>query len=174
MVTLGILYLAVYLTSVLGLLILVLTQIPSKLVQNLSFLNLMQFIVRYKTTKNLFLFNFFVLSGLPPVGLFFIKFNFFFFILYQNSIIFLVIIFLFFLLNMLFYAQVFNFRNSKNPIYAQLTAKNVFSSKYHYNMDDNFSTYNTYYSVLFVIHILIFVFLMIVFFTDYFLIMSVV
>jgi len=73
---------------------------------------------------------------------------------------------------MLYYAQLFNFRNFKKPIYTSLTPQ-VFTI---WNTNEFFgkfiSTYNTYYITLTVVNIIMFLVLTALFFTDYFLILN--
>lgn len=63
---------------------------------------------------NIFKFLVLNLSGLPPVFLFFIKFNFLLQSLQVVGLFYQFIIFSFFLINMIYYLQMFNFKQSIN------------------------------------------------------------
>lgn len=126
MFTLSLIYVIFYLFIFLSILILTFSQLPIYVLTHFSTPNVMVFIQKYKPTKNLYLLLFFSLTGLPPVGLFFIKFNIFFFVLYQANFLIILVLFFFFFFNMIFYAQLFNFRNFKKPLYPLLTP-NLFS-----------------------------------------------
>lgn len=172
MFTLSLVYVVLYLLIFLAVLVLTFSQLPLYFLTHMSTTNFMIFFQKYKHTKNLYLWLFFCLTGLPPVGLFFIKFNIFFYVLYQSHIFIIIILFLLFFVNMLYYAQLFNFRNFKKPIYTSLTPQ-VFTI---WNTNEFFgkfiSTYNTYYITLAVVNIIMFLILTALFFTDYFLILN--
>lgn len=173
MFTLSLIYVVFYLFIFLSTLILAISQLPISVLTQLSTTNFIVFIQKYKPTRSLYLLLFFALTGLPPVGLFFVKFNIFFFVLYQTHIFVIIILFLLFFFNMLYYAQLFNFRNFKRPMYSVLTPKFVFS---WYTCESDkfyFTTYNTYKLVLTVVNVLLFTVLAIFFFGDYFLILSI-
>ena len=127
MFTLSLVYVVFYLFIFLSILIVSLSQLPIVILTQLSTTNFMIFIQKYTRVKSLYLWLFFSLTGLPPVGLFFIKFNIFFLILYQTHIFVIIVLFLLFFLNMLYYAQLFNFRNFKKPIYHLMSPNFVFS-----------------------------------------------
>jgi len=173
MFTLSLVYVILYLFIFLAVLILTFSQLPLYFLTHISITNFMIFFQKYKHTKNLYLWLFFCLTGLPPVGLFFIKFNIFFYVLYQSHIFIVMILFLLFFLNMLYYAQLFNFRNFKKPIYTIVTPQ-VFAI---WNTNEFFgkftSTYNTYYTTLAIVNIIMFLILTVFFFTDYFLILNI-
>jgi hypothetical protein len=174
MFTLTLLYIIFYLLTVLSLLILIFSQTPIYLITHLSITNFMVFIQKYKVEKTIYLWLFFCLTGLPPVGLFFIKFNIFFFLLYQTHFLNIILIFFFFFFNMLYYLQVFNFRNFKKPMYCILTPKifNVWGT----NSTNNqvFSSYNTYKLTLFVINVTLFFCFTLFFVSDYFLVLNII
>ena len=172
MFTLSLLYVIFYLLTVLSLLILIFSQTPLYIITHLSTTNFMVFIQKYKVEKSLYLWLFFCLTGLPPVGLFFVKFNIFFFLLYQTHFISVILIFLFFLFNMLYYIQVFNFRNFKKPMYSIVTPKifNVWTTNASHNY--LFSSYNTYKLTLFVVNVVLFFCFTLFFFGDYFLLLN--
>ncbi len=172
MFTFGLLYVFLYLLTFLGLLILAFTQLPIYFLTHLSLTNFIIFLQKYIPTKNLFFFLIFALTGLPPVGLFFVKFNILVFIIYQTHIFIAVVLFLMFFLNMLYYLQLFNFKNYKKSLYSVLTPDILRS----WNSSKSFgtpSTYNTYKLILIVINILVFLLLTLVIFADYFLIINI-
>ena len=162
-----------YLFIFLGLLALVFTQLPTYAFINLSTTNLMIFIQRYVPLKNLIFFLIFTLTGLPPFGLFFVKFNLLAFVLYQTHFFFVIILFLMFFLNMLFYVQLFNFRNFKKKTY------HVFNASFFSKLNDGKSfstqktTYKTYTLVLFIVNVLFCLIFSILFFNDFFLLLNI-
>lgn len=172
MFTLSLLYVLSYLLLILSLLILTFTHLPVYVLTHFSLPNFMVFIQKYKTEKNLYLWLFFSLTGLPPVGLFFIKFNIFFFVLYQTHILVIFVLFLFFLFNMLFYVQIFNFRNYKKSLYSVLNADVFNMWRTPRGLQSNFSTYTTYKVVVSVVNVLFFMIFTVFFFGDYFLILN--
>lgn len=173
MFTFSLLYVFMYLFIFLGLLALVFSQIPTFVFINLSTTNLMIFIQRYVPLKNLIFFLIFMLTGLPPFGLFFVKFNLLAFVLYQTHLFFVVVLFLMFFLNMLFYVQLFNFRNFKKKTY------HVFNARFFANANDGKpfntqkTTYKTYTLVLFIVNVLFCLVFSILFFNDFFILLSV-
>ena len=134
--------------------------------------NLMLFLQKYKSLKTLYFWLFFSLTGLPPVGLFFVKFNIFFSVLNNTHIISSVIMFLFFFLNMLFYSQIFSFKNHKKSLYHTI-GPDMFSYFRNTKLySSNFSKYTTYFITIFSINVLFFLFLTGLFLSDYYLIIS--
>lgn len=171
MFTLSLLYVIFYLFTFLGLFLLSFSQLPLYILTQFSIVNSLIFIQKYKTTKPLYFWLFFSLTGLPPVGLFFIKFNIFFFILYQAHFAVICLIFLVFFLNMLFYLQVFNFRNYKKSLYSVITP-NLLNVWHNKSYKTNLSNYNNYFLILTVINTILFISLTIIFLTDYYLIFN--
>ena len=171
MFTLSLLYVIFYLFIFLGLFILSFSQLPLFILTQFSTINFLIFIQKYKTNKNLYFWLLFSLTGLPPVGLFFIKFNIFFFILYQTHFIVICLLFLVFFLNMLFYIQMFNFRNFKKPMY-QIITPFIINSWQSNSFKTVFTTYNTYSLTLTVINVILFISLAVIFLTDYFLLFN--
>lgn len=173
MFTFSLLYVFMYLFIFLGLLALLFTQIPTYVLISYSTTNLMVYIQRYVPLKNLIFFLIFALTGLPPFGLFFVKFNLLTFILYQTHFFLAIALFLMFFLNMLYYVQLFNFKNFKKKSYhefdSNLCSKLQLADNYHIHK----STYNTYFLVVFIINILIFLIFSFLFFNDFFLIANV-
>lgn len=121
MFTFSFFYAFMYLFVFLSLLTLAFTQFPLQLLTKYSTSNFFIFLLKYTPTKNLFLFLLFCLTGLPPVGLFFIKFNILAFLLYQNHVFFSLVLFFMFFFNMLYYTQLFNFKNTKKNTYNVVT-----------------------------------------------------
>lgn len=173
MFTFSLLYTIFYLYIVLALLVFTFTQMPIYMLTHLSTTNFIIFLQKYIPGKTLFLFLVFTLTGLPPVGLFFVKFNIFAFVLYQTHIYVICSLFLLFFLNMLYYTQLFNFKNFKKPIYHVIDTK-VFSVWGQNGFFKSFiTTYKTYNSTLFIVNVLLFLILAFLFFSDYFLITTV-
>lgn len=173
MFTFSLLYVTFYLFIFLSIFIITFSQIPLFVLTSFSLTNFIIFIQKYKPTKGIYFWLFFSLSGLPPVGLFFIKFNIFFFVLYQTHIFSVIILFLFFFLNMLYYLQLFNFKNFKKSMYPLLTPNIFILWRNNQFIWSNFSTHSTYSITLFSVNILFFLFFTVIFFTDYFLILYV-
>lgn len=173
MFTFSLLYVFMYLFIFLGLLALVFTQIPTYVFINLSTTNLMIFIQRYIPLKNLMFFLVFTLTGLPPFGLFFVKFNMLAFILYQTHFAFIIILFFMFFLNMLFYVQLFNFRNFKKQTYHVFNASFFSKATAEKPFALQKTTYATYTLVLFIVNVLFCLIFSILFFNDFFLLLSV-
>lgn len=173
MFTFSLLYVFMYLFIFLGLLALVFTQIPTYAFINLSTTNLMVFIQRYLPLKNLMFFLIFTLTGLPPFGLFFVKFNLLAFVLYQTHFFFVLILFLMFFLNMLYYVQLFNFRNFKKKTYHIFNANFFNKANAGKSFTTQKTTYATYTLVLFIANILFCLVFSILFFNDFFLLISV-
>lgn len=162
-----------YLFIFLSLLALIFTQIPLYVFTNYSTTNLMIFIQKYVPLKNLIFFLIFALTGLPPFGLFFVKFNLLTFILYQTHFFLIIVVFLMFFLNMLYYVQLFNFRNFKKKSYHEFTST-FYSRGQSTGVTTVWkSTYNTYSLVLFIINTLSVVIFSILFFNDFFLIINI-
>ena len=130
------------------------------------------FIQKYTIYKNIFFNLFLCLSGLPPVGLFFIKFNLLAYILNQTHIFVIFILYIVFLANMFFYLQLFNFKNTKVSIFKLLntTIFNSWSINTFCCITNH--TYLTFSYVYWIIFFLFFLFFFIFFFNDLFLILQ--
>lgn len=172
MFTFSLLYVLMYLFIFLSLFSLVFTQIPTYVFTSYSTTTLMVFIQKYIPVKNLIFFLIFTLTGLPPFGLFFVKFNLLTFLLYQTHLFLIFIVFFMFFLNMIYYIQLFNFKNFKKKTYnlfnSSLYSKVELSSQYHIKK----ATYNTYSLILSVVNVLFFLLLSILFFNDFFLLVN--
>lgn len=173
MFTFSLLYVFMYLTIFLALLALVFTQISLQIFTNYSTTTVMLFIQKYVPVKNLIFFLIFALTGLPPFGLFFVKFNILTFVLYQTHFFLVVVLFLMFFLNMLYYAQLFNFKNFKRKNYHQFSAAMLSKSQLSTNFQNRYSTYNTYNLILFIVNVLVALVFSILFFTDFFLVVNI-
>lgn len=121
MFTFGLLYIIFYILILLSLFLLLFLFIPLNILTAWSLTSYLVFIQKYTNMKGLFFFLIFALTGLPPVGLFFVKFNILAFLLYQTNPGFMFILFLVFFLNMLYYIQLFNIKNFKHKVYHQIT-----------------------------------------------------
>lgn len=172
MFTLTSIYLTLYVYILLSLFILIFNSSIFNVISTLSLGNLILFIQKYKTNKTIYLWLFFCLTGLPPFGLFFIKFNILFYILINTHISSVIIIFVFFFLNMLFYSQTFSYKNYKSKLY-HIVCPNIFNCFRSKNIiNSQFSSYTTYSINLFAINILFFTFFTFILFTDFFLILN--
>ena len=167
MFTLSVLYVFFYLFLVLGIFFFIFTQIPFYVLINFSIPNIMIFLQKYKYLSFFYFWLLFMLTGLPPFGLFFIKFNIFFFLLHSSNIISFILLFSFFFFNMIFYLQVFNFKNFKKNNY-HVVSPEIFSL---WKDNNNYTTYSTYFITKFSVNILFFFFFMFFFFSDFYLIL---
>lgn len=138
MFTLGILYLFLYCLAILGLFLLSFSQMPISALTQWSIPSFFFYLNRYSKFKQLWLILFFSLTGLPPVGLFFIKFNIIAVVIYQAHVVMFVVIFFLFFLNMLYYVQVYSFKNTQKDMYTlinneifKLYKRSLFSYKYN-------------------------------------------
>lgn len=120
MFTLGIIYTFIYILIVISLLIISSLALPFNVLtqHSISFFSIL--LQKYTRFKLAFYLLIFTLTGLPPVGLFFIKFNVFIYILYQTHFLIVITLFLIFFCNMIYYIQLFNVKNFKKNIYSNL------------------------------------------------------
>lgn len=83
-------------------------------------------ILKIYTKNNPIIYLLFILSGLPPVSFFFVKFNFLITCYHNTNIFVLMLIFFNILLSMFFYLQIFNTGNNmlKVPVKTLLLLKN--------------------------------------------------
>lgn len=172
MFTFSLLYVILYLYIFLALLVLTFSQLPIYILTHFSTPNVLVFIQKYKPSKNLYYWLFFSLTGLPPVGLFFVKFNIFFYVLYQSHILIICMLFLVFFLNMLYYMQLFGFRNSKRELYSVINPAMI-TMCVGDSAWRSLSTYNTYYFTLLTVNVLLVLILTVIFFADYYLIVQI-
>lgn len=121
MFTLGFMYLLFYIIFMFILFCLVFINFPIQFLTQWSTSTFLVYISRYFKLKEVFFFTIFSLTGLPPVGLFFVKFNILSLLLYQSHIFVITSLFITLFLNMLYYAQIFNLKNFKKNSYNFLT-----------------------------------------------------
>lgn len=95
------------------LLIILLRFIPLNLINKLSLNNFYSYISIYFKYKKLIYILFLILSGLPPFIVFLFKLNIMILIFNKQNLFNLFIFFIFFYLNMLFYIQIFFFKNKQ-------------------------------------------------------------
>ena len=170
MFTLILIYIYIYIFIFLSFLLLAFSFIPFQFLTKWSLTFYLTFLQKYTNIKNLFFFLVFSLTGLPPVGLFFVKFNILSFVLYQVHVVIILFLFLVFLLNMLYYIQLFNIKNFKTNIYSNLnsTIFQVWGS----DSRVNYGSYFNYHHVYFIVSILGIVFCTIFFYIDIFLVFN--
>lgn len=172
MFTLGLAYVLIYLITFLSLLILAFNQMPIQFLTQLSTSTFLVILQKYTNFKGLFLTLIFALTGLPPVGLFFVKFNILAFVLYQTHIVVIISLFFLFFLNMLFYMQLFNVRNSKKSVYAVMNP-DIFGFWQQNSLSKSCKgSYSKYTSVLAVVTTILCISLSLVFFADVFLVLN--
>lgn len=170
MFTLGLLYIYLYIYIFLSFLLLSFSFVPLQFLTKWSLTSYLIFLQKYTNIKNIFFVLVFSLTGLPPVGLFFIKFNILSFVLYQTHILLIIFLFFIFLLNMLYYIQLLNVKNFKTNIYSNLNS-NIFQiwgndSRVNYGNNIN------YHHLYFIISTIGFIFCTIFFYTDFFLLLN--
>lgn len=170
MFTLGLLYVYLYIYIFLSLLLLTFSFIPLQLLTKWSLTFYLAFLQKYTNIKNLFFFLIFSLTGLPPVGLFFVKFNILSFVLYQTHFLLIIFLFLIFLLNMFYYIQIFNIKNFKVNIYSNLNSSifQVWST----DSNINYGNYNSYHYTYFIVSVLGVIVCTIFFYTDLLLLLN--
>ena len=122
MITFSLLYLFLYILTFLSLTVLTFLSIPFELLVRFSMPNYFTILQKYTNNKFMMMINFLFLTGLPPFGLFLVKFNILTYVLYHNHFILIFILFLVFLINMFYYAQIFNYKNSKTNDYSLVNA----------------------------------------------------
>lgn len=170
MFTLGLLYIFLYIATLISLMLCVFVFLPLQLLSSWSLTTYLTFLKKYTNIGNLFYCLIFILTGLPPLGFFVIKFNILVFILYQSHIIIVLFLFLIFFCNMLYYIQIFNTKNYKMQLYTKLS-----SSVFKF-WNSEYSKISTsilnYYYVNFIISIIIASILTVFFFTDIYLLTS--
>lgn len=174
MFTFSLLYVFMYLFVFLGLLALMFTQISLHIFTSYSTMSIMLYIQKYIPVKNLIFFLIFALTGLPPFGLFFVKFNILTFVLYQTHFFVIVVLFLMFFLNMLYYAQLFNFKNFKGKTYSRLNEVTFSAIGLSTAFQATRSTYTTYSLILFIVNTLTALVFAILFFNDFFLVVNII
>lgn len=77
---------------------------------NMSISRLVRRLRTYTHQSSLLIILFFLASGIPPVGLFFLKLNFLAYLMVYSNLSILFLVFILFFFNMLFYVYVFKFR----------------------------------------------------------------
>jgi formate hydrogenlyase subunit 3/multisubunit Na+/H+ antiporter MnhD subunit len=168
MFTLSLLYVYIYILIFISLLILSFISLPTYFLTHYSTTSYLVFLQKYTTIKNIFLMLIFSLTGLPPVGLFFIKFNILTFILYQVNFFLIIILFILFFSNMLYYSQLFTTKNYKKHIYNNLNS-NVFKVWSNDSINTlNFSSYRHYNFIFLINFILFFIFTVLFVYADLF------
>lgn len=169
MVTFSMLYLVFYILILISLLLLSFLTVPFEFLSKFSLSIYFTTIERYTTTSFMILMNFLFLTGLPPFGLFLVKLNILTYVLYSNHFIVVLILFFVFLVNMFYYAQIFNSKNYKTKNYGLI--KNS-ALKYFKTNQNNLKTqtYLTYNSFLMSVNVFFFFILNIFIYTDFFLI----
>jgi hypothetical protein len=167
MITFSLLYLFLYILIFLSITILSFLTIPFDLLIKFSMPNYFTILQKYTNNKFIVMVNFLFLTGLPPFGLFLVKFNILTYVLYHNHFVVILMLFFLFLLNMFYYAQIFNYKNYKNNDYSLVT---VGILKYFNNPRRSLitQTYLSYRCFLSVINIFFFVLLSLAVYTDCF------
>ena len=155
MFTLGLLYVFIYVLVFISLLILSFLPLPIYYLTHHSTTSYLVILQKYTIFKNLFMLLIFVLTGLPPVGLFFVKFNILVFILYQVNLFTLFTLFILFFMNMLYYMQLFNIKNFKKNCYSEINS-NIFKIWRNQSENNCSLTNYTFYNFLFFINFLLF------------------
>jgi hypothetical protein len=172
MFTLALLYVYLYILIMVIIFYLLTSLLPISYFTNYSLNLFIIFIKKYTNYQSIFFNSFICLSGLPPVGLFLVKFNILNYIISQTHFIMIFLFYLVFLLNMFYYLQIFNFKNLKYNLSHMINCnifKYWFSYNYFYSLNYNLSIYFYYfYTVL----IFFFFFFFLWFFLDLFYIIN--
>lgn len=171
MITFSLMYLLFYCLIFLSLLLLSFLAIPSTFLTQFSlsvYFTIMQKYTNYKFIVN---YNFLVLTGLPPFSLFLIKFNILTYIMYSNHVTVTILMFITLLLNMFYYAQIFNNKNYKTAVYPLLT-RTIFKGYSYTHKNFQKATYSYYFVNLFLVNSFICTFLSIFLYTEFFLIIG--
>jgi hypothetical protein len=166
MFTLGACYVFIYVCIFLSLLVLSFLQLPVSMLTQMSTTTFFIILQKYSNIKNLFFFYIFLLTGLPPVGLFFIKFNILTYVLYQTHLGVAIILFFVFFFNMLFYAQLFNIKNYKKQVYEHVDTTVFLQWKNNKSLQSNFTSYTHYKIIFFLLSVILFFLLFIFFCSD--------
>ena len=170
LLTLGFLYMYMYIIIIV-IIFYIFTSVIS--IQYFIHYSLSIFIVYIKkyTNYNILFSNLFLcLSGLPPVGLFFIKFNLLNYIINQSHIATIFVVYFVFLLNMFFYLQLFNFKNNKYST-SSIVTSTIFKYIYSYSCNPLYnSNYKTYYGIFFIVFLFFIFYFFAWYITDFFLI----
>ena len=152
MLTLSLLYVYLYISCLVALFYLLTCLVPLNYFINYSLSIFITFLKKYTTFQPIFFGIFICLCGLPPVGLFLIKFNILSYVISYNHFITILILYIVFLLNMFYYLQVFNFKNNKSRL-IELINNNIFKiwnkHSYNYLFNLKFSTYYFYFYFIF-------------------------
>lgn len=171
MVTFVLIYIFFYIFVMLNLLILSFLYLPFTFLTQLSVTAYLTIVQKYTNMRGLFFFSIFSLTGLPPVGLFFVKFNIFIFILYQTHFILVIVLFLVFLLNMFYYIQLFNIKNYKKSVYSTIKPLILSNWSETYSISNLFSSYNKFYLTIFITTVSGLVIFNLCFYSDLYLIL---
>ena len=172
MFTFGLFYVCTYLLIIITLLVLSFVNVPVQIMTEYSVTFFMLFLQKYNNFKNIFFLLIFCLTGLPPVGLFFIKFNILTVVIYQTHIFTIISLFFFFFLNMLYYIQIFNIKNFKAHIYKTISPKFFLSWQVNLYSKSYISSYGTYNLMLSCVSLISLLFLFLFFFNELYFILS--
>lgn len=171
MFTFVLMYIFFYVFIILSLLILSFVFLPLSFLTQFSLTSYLVIIQKYTAMRGIFFFCVFSLSGLPPVGLFFVKFNIFLFLIYQTHFIFIIVLFFIFLLNMFYYIQLFNVKNFKTPVYAVIKPVIFLNYQETYNITTLSLNYSKYHLMLFINTFFGLIVLNLLFYSDLYLIL---
>jgi len=166
--TLSLIYIHLYVTTIVVLFYLFTNVLPIQFLTKQTISWFLIFIKKYTTFQTYFFSLFLCLSGLPPVGLFFIKFNILSFIMSNTHIVCMFFLYIAFLVNMFFYLQLFNFRNFRLNI--SVNINNIIFSYFYKNNFFNITnfSFNTFFFSFFSILFILLSFFFLFFFSDFF------
>lgn len=152
-VTFSNIYILYYLINILILFFLSYISSPMIFLKKYNINSYITYLKKYTLYNKLYITIIFLLTGLPPVGLFFVKFTILSLLFKNINIILILIIFIVFFLNMLFYSQIFLIKNYKFSI-NNLINNNIFSD---FKIDNFKSNKNNYVNIKIIIYIYLFI-----------------
>lgn len=167
-VTLSFAYLLYYILTLCGLFLVCFFFLPLNALYLLNLPTYICFFKKYSANPAILLCLFFILTGIPPAALFLLKFSILSFILSKFNFFLSSFLFINFLVNMFFYAQVFNFKN-----WSTQTLSNVYSVFKHMCFFSNNNQNILFVVVYSIILFLIFTVLNIFFYLDFLLLVFV-
>ena len=106
--------------------------VPIFFISHVSFNTSFSFLKNYTKSTGLIFLLFFLLSGLPPVGIFFLKLNIIIYLLTYWNLFYIILVYFILFFNMLFYLQILKFK--KQWTYLSIIFK---SDIYKLNAKDN-------------------------------------
>lgn len=146
-------YLSMYSITVIAVFILIFNLVPMSFMKNYSIQLLISYLTLYVPLSRYFFLLVITLTGLPPVGLFLIKFNIISLLMLHTSTNFSGFVFVLFLLNIIFYSQLLLIKNLTLNIFYSYKSDIFYNYKLS-NLIEFFKGYYYYKAIFFVNYIL--------------------